>query len=88
MVEGRRFAQNDALELLAWAAGRLLAPYNKGGKPISVDDMLGRERKVTEMDAAEVARQQAEARRLYRKIETAQVAKREVISIDSLRRGK
>ena len=86
MAEGRRFAQNDALEMLAWAAGQLLAPWTKKCKPISVDDMLGRERKVTEMDAEELALRKEEARQLLHRIETA--TRREVISIGSLVRSK
>lgn len=77
MVEGRRFAQNEALELSAWMVAHLLSPYSK--KALTVDDILGRKRKMTEVDAAELETKREQARRLLHKIENAQIARREVV---------
>lgn len=79
MVEGRRFAQNELLELMAWQASKMLSPYVEKGKSLEWYDLLGREPKQSKEDEEALEAERIAKMRLWRKIETAQIARREVV---------
>ena len=82
MLEGHGHAQERSLERLAWLATRLLIPYSE--HPLSVDELMGREAKTEEQDQAEFEEKRQAARALLQKIETAQVRRRDTISIKDI----
>lgn len=77
MLEGRRVVAEQEMERMAWMVAHLLAPYSE--KPISVDDLLGRERKVTRKETEQAADRLQYHKDLLRKIETGRVLRRDVI---------
>jgi len=79
MAEGRRYAQNDLLELAAWQAAQMLQPYVDKGKTLTGYDLLGREPKVSEEEKAAIQEEREAKRQLYRRIETAKIARSEVV---------